>query len=132
MSLGGAGTCTDGPLPSEAPELHEATTYAWNHNIVVVAAAGNSYNTTVQVPASCDNVVSVASTDGSDAKSDFSTYGTWVKIAAPGTNIYSSVNPDLGGGLYGSKSGTSMATPHVAELPRSSGLRRTAHRNKQS
>ncbi len=109
MSLGGKDPC------SAAPVLQEAVTYAWNRNVVVVAAAGNSYNTDLQVPASCDNVVSVASTDSNDAKSSFSTYGTWVDIAAPGSSILSTVNPDISGGsTYGYKSGTSMATPHVA------------------
>jgi subtilisin family serine protease len=59
----------------------------------------------------------VASTDATDAKSDFSNYGTWVSVAAPGSDILSSVNPNLNGGNeYAYFSGTSMATPAVAGL----------------
>jgi subtilisin family serine protease len=56
------------------------------------------------------NIISVASTDTADAKSSFSNFGaTTVDIGAPGTNILSTV---LNNG-YGTKSGTSMATPVV-------------------
>ena len=59
----------------------------------------------------------MASTDESNAKSYFSNYGTWIPVAAPGSDILSSVNPNLNGGNeYASFSGTSMATPHVAGL----------------
>ena len=52
----------------------------------------------------------MAATDHNDRLASFSCYGaTSVDIAAPGVNILSTVP-----GGYGSKSGTSMATPHVA------------------
>lgn len=58
-----------------------------------------------------DNIVAVAATDASDQLASFSNYGrNSVDLAAPGVNIYST----LPGNTYGSKSGTSMATPHVA------------------
>lgn len=57
------------------------------------------------------NIIAVASTDRNDNLSPFSNYGaTSVDLAAPGSAIYSAIP----GGGYGIKSGTSMATPHVA------------------
>ncbi len=86
-----------------------------------VAAAGNGgadgigddNDTTPSYPASYDvpNVVSVAATDNKDALAGFSNYGaTSVDLAAPGVAIRST----LPNSTYGTYSGTSMATPHVA------------------
>lgn len=87
-----------------------------NAGHLYIAAAGNAANNndiTPFYPASyqSDYIVSVASTTKSDVLSSFSNYGaTSVDIAAPGSSIYSTTP----GGLYAYKSGTSMATPHVA------------------
>jgi thermitase len=109
MSLGGPGACSQA--------YQDAIDYAWSRNVVIVVAAGNNGGTAPMQPADCNHVVSVASTDAGDARSGFSNYGAWVAVAAPGAAILSSVNPALNGGaLYGVKSGTSMATPHVAGL----------------
>jgi thermitase len=109
MSLGGTGACSQ--------TFQDAINYAWGKNVVVVAAAGNSGGTGLFQPADCAHVVAVASTDATDAKSGFSNYGAWVHVAAPGSLIYSTVNPDLNdGNQYAYFSGTSMATPHVAGL----------------
>lgn len=81
-----------------------------------IAAAGNSAvdnDASPHYPSSYNspNVIAVASTDHNDKLSSFSNYGKKsVHIAAPGSSIYSTV-PD---GKYASKSGTSMATPHVS------------------
>jgi len=57
------------------------------------------------------NIISVAATDRNDALASFSNYGVnTVDLAAPGVSIYSTI---LNNG-YAYKSGTSMATPHVA------------------
>ncbi|KAF4531019.1 hypothetical protein B566_EDAN019021 [Ephemera danica] len=87
-------------------------------DILFVAAAGNygmnndidSYNpASYQLP----NVISVAATDHNDALASFSNYGRRkVHIGAPGVGIWSTVPFSD----YDSKSGTSMATPHVSGL----------------
>ncbi len=101
----------------------EAVKYAWDKGVIMAAAAGNFGNKTVNYPAHCENVIAVASTDNKDALSSFSTYGTWVDVAAPGSVIYSTLPissyklQQLKPGLktnYDYLSGTSMSTPMVA------------------
>jgi len=110
MSLGGS---------SGSSTLESAVNYAWNNGVVVVAAAGNNGNTAPVYPAYYANCIAVAATDQNDAKASFSTYGSWVDVAAPGVSIYSTMpnhSNSIGLTNYGSLSGTSMATPHVAGL----------------
>jgi subtilisin family serine protease len=80
-----------------------------------VAAAGNSESDIeiyVDYPASytLENIITVAATDQFDDLAYFSNYGKYsVDLCAPGVEILSTV-PD---NQYKSKSGTSMAAPHV-------------------
>ncbi|MBR1877346.1 MAG: S8 family serine peptidase [Lachnospiraceae bacterium] len=97
---------TAGTIAAEKSALQAAV----NNGITLIAAAGNETTDIMSYPAGYDNVIAVASTDSSDGLSSFSNYGNWVSIAAPGSDIYSTV---LNGG-YGTKSGTSMACPVVA------------------
>lgn len=76
---------------------------------VVFFAAGNE-NIENGVPANYEPIVAVAAITESGSKASYSNYGSFVDIAAPGSTIYST-------GLnskYESKSGTSMACPHVS------------------
>ncbi len=76
---------------------------------LIIAAAGNAAAAT-GAPANSPSVMSVASLDPTLGPSSFSNFGK-VEIAAPGRDVFSSVpRPNR----YGIKSGTSMATPHVA------------------
>ncbi|MFM9836627.1 MAG: choice-of-anchor D domain-containing protein [Cyclobacteriaceae bacterium] len=81
---------------------------------IVIFAAGNSNseNPANGYPGSYAPVFAVASTDHNDVRSSFSNYGTWVEIAAPGSNVYSTYPVTLGSYAY--LSGTSMACPHVS------------------
>ena len=76
---------------------------------VVIFAAGND-NIAYGAPAEYDGVIAVGSIARDGSKSSFSNYGDWVDIAAPGTEILST----LTGSTYGVMSGTSMACPHVS------------------
>lgn len=95
--------------------LFNAIQAAQNAGHIFVAAAGNSnvnIDTTPSYPASYNlaNVVAVASTTSTDARSSFSNYGVnTVDIAAPGSGIISTTPNNT----YSNYSGTSMATPHV-------------------
>lgn len=103
-----------------------AIAYAWSQGVVIVAAAGNDSNTTQLYPAAYNEVIAVAATDRFDNLASFSSFGnTWVSIMAPGENILST-EPDISCVLFVPgyvpgvddcltwKSGTSMASPHVA------------------
>ena len=80
---------------------------------LVVFAAGNSNSqTTGAYPGNYSPVLAVASTTHSGVKSSFSNYGSWVDIAAPGSNILSTYPTSQGS--YNTISGTSMACPHVS------------------
>lgn len=82
---------------------------ALSKGCLIIAAAGNSALPT-GAPANSPTIMSVASLDRNLAPSSFSNFGK-IEIAAPGRDVFSSVPRPT---RYGTKSGTSMATPHVA------------------
>jgi subtilisin family serine protease len=88
-----------------------AVDYAWSHGVVLAASAGNTGRENAHYPAAHENVIAVAATAANDSLCGFSTRGDFVDVAAPGCSVWSTVP-----GGYGWKSGTSMATPHVAGL----------------
>jgi thermitase len=98
--------------------LEDAINYAWSKGVVIAAAAGNNASSIPFYPAAYPNVIAVASTDINDHLASSSDYGDWVDVAAPGTNIYSTLplNDPLQPGGYGVMGGTSIASPHVAGL----------------
>jgi thermitase len=116
LSLGG---------PASSSTLQNAVNYAWNNGVVVVAAAGNSNDSSYTYPAAYTNAIAVAATDNQDKRAYFSSYGSkWVDVAAPGVYVFSTwkdgvsnVNPQpecYGTVCYKYASGTSMSTPIVA------------------
>jgi subtilisin family serine protease len=114
-----------GDFPSAS--LENALKYAYDKNIVIVAAAGNEGGA-VLYPAAYDAYcLAVAATNDSDERVDFSNsgglwesnFGPELDVAAPGEEIVSLVPTwyfGAGSFPYGTGSGTSQASPHVAGL----------------
>ena len=98
--------------PADSYLIHDAIRYAYDNNVVLVAAAGNSNDDFSGFPACYNEVISVSATDYYDKKAFFSSYGPFVDVAAPGTEILSTYRD----ASYESMSGTSMASPYVAGL----------------
>jgi len=99
MSIGGT---------SSSSTLQSACDNAYSKGIVLVGAAGNSGGAVIY-PAAYSSVIAVSAIDSANTRTSWSCYGPQVEFAAPGVSIKST----MPGGLYGFKSGTSMATPHV-------------------
>jgi subtilisin family serine protease len=126
--------------------VRRAVAYATGKGSLAVAAAGNSNydlankttdstspndspaipnrpinNDCLDMPTELPGVITVASTTQAVAKSSFSNFGlNVIDVAAPGSSILSTVL----NGNYGLKSGTSMASPHVAGV---AALMKSAH-----
>lgn len=121
MSLGGS---------QPDPAMQTAIDYAYDHNVVVVAAAGNcgtggelgcdpSKPGAMSYPALSKHVIAVGATDSSNQRASFSSYGPGLDVVAPGAGAI--VSPmwqphnqtsSYAGSLYG----TSFATPFVTSL----------------
>jgi subtilisin family serine protease len=79
---------------------------------IVTAASGNSGADDREYPAAdtLPGLLAVAASTQANTLAAFSTYGSWVKVAAPGDHILSTIP----GGGYAIWSGTSMAAPLAA------------------
>jgi subtilisin family serine protease len=106
-----------GDFPSVS--LENALKYAYDMDIVIVAAAGNDGGAVLYPAAYDDYCLAVAATDYNDERVDFSNYGPEIDVAAPGALIMSTVPTWLWGPdsfPYAWGDGTSQASPHVAGL----------------
>jgi len=105
MSLGGGG---------DFKEFYDAIRRAYDANIPIVCAAGNSSWDTgyLDFPATYNETIAVASINKNMNRSSFSSIGSNIDVAAPGSNILS-CTPKNNYEVY---SGTSMAAPFVTGL----------------
>lgn len=102
MSLGG---------PYPAASLEHAVTAAYKKGVTIICAAGNT-SEEVNYPAKYPESIAVSASDSSDQIAAFSSRGPEIAFIAPGVDVYSTTP----GASYSAKSGTSMASPHVAGL----------------
>ncbi len=120
MSLG----TPPGTPCSSSPSTQSAINDAVAAGAAVIVAAGNEATDASQVlPASCNNVITVAASDARGRLvTRYSNFGSTVEIMAPGGDVDRDDNgngqPDgvlsMVQGGYAYYNGTSMATPHVA------------------
>ncbi|RZU13870.1 type VII secretion-associated serine protease mycosin [Kribbella rubisoli] len=109
MSLGGEG---------DDPILHTAIQNAVAKGVVLVAAAGNTGDSSLHYPAAYPEVLSVGATNAAGVLTSFSTYGDSVDLAAPGYDI-TSTSPRAGTPAgyepyFLGLAGTSFSSPIVA------------------
>jgi serine protease len=119
MSLGGSGACD--------ATYQNAINSAVGRGTVVAVAAGNSNSDASGFrPASCNNVINVASLDREGNRASYSNYGAIIDLGAPGgetavagNGVLSTLNTGTttpGSATYAFYQGTSMASPHIAGL----------------
>ncbi len=107
MSLGGGqfnSVCDDQPLKPLIDQLRSVGV------VTVIASGNNGFSDSISAPACISSAISVGSTTKSDSVSSFSNSANILDLLAPGSNIISSILNNQ----FATKSGTSMATPHVA------------------
>jgi hypothetical protein len=128
-------------IEANSETLKDAVRYAYENNVVFVAAAGNDnvdvsrfspakITCATQANPNIDCVITVAATQESDQKAVYSNWGDLIDVSAPGGSDYpdfsilslkgKTIDPVLGVVVvnqhYLRLSGTSMATPHVSAV----------------
>ncbi len=69
--------------------LEDILEYAHSRNVVLVAAIGNFGDSTATYPARFSSTIAVGGTDSEDHITYFSSFGSWMDLAAPGLDILS-------------------------------------------
>ena len=93
--------------------LQTALNNAWNAGVVIVAAAGNNNNTNPFYPAYYPVCIAVAACNLDGTRSRVSTYGSWVDVAAPSGDVYSTTSSTDNSYSRNRDGATSYAAPFV-------------------
>ncbi len=91
--------------------LDSAVTAALSAGITMIASSGNDGEGMVMYPAAYPGVIAVSAVDSFDLKAEFSNYGEFLDISAPGVNLYSSMSGQYEWGWW---SGTSFSASVVS------------------
>jgi len=92
--------------------LKKAVKYTAQKGIIIVSAAGNNGYSLPVYPASYKEVIAVGAIDESDQKAEFSNYGDYLDVVAPGVDVISTYLDNQ----YINVTGTSIAAPHISAL----------------
>ncbi len=105
---------------SNSGGLNAAVDNLLAHDVMVIAAAGNSNSSSADFLGTKAGVMNVAATDINGHGASFTNHGDWVDVAAPGVDIVSTYrspsDSDPNNHYIASMSGTSMAAPHVCGI----------------
>jgi thermitase len=99
-------------MEDHSERLEKAINYAWEHGVLIIAAAGNNGDDAPIYPAYYGKTMAVTALGEKGRLAPLANYGDWVDIAAPGFDVYST----LPGDNYGYKTGTSFATAYVSGI----------------
>lgn len=112
--------------PTSSQTEYRAVQYAYDRDVVLVAASGNEFARSVSYPAAYPEVIAVGAVRASGTRSPYSNTGNGLEIVAPGGDLNRDDNGDgyadgvlqetvqNGQFTYVFWEGTSMAAPHVA------------------
>lgn len=96
---------------SYTPSLQSAVNACYSAGVIMAVAAGNDNSSTADYLATTNKCLDVAATTSTDGKADFSNYGSWVDLCAPGVGILTTA---IDG--YVVTQGTSFSSPLTAGL----------------
>jgi subtilisin family serine protease len=102
-------TCIGAAASSYSQTLRDAVYYAYGRGSLLVAPTYYPY------PAAFSHVLGVTASDHNDGHPQWTAYGSYVDVAAPGEEIVSTFWRGTGSS-YGASSSTRAATAHVAGL----------------
>lgn len=111
MSLGGGRYTSEAQCDHDFTAMKAAIDNLRVANIATVIAAGNEgFTDALSAPGCISTAIGVGAVSSADIIAGFSNSATFLDLLAPGVGI-NSAEP---GGVYEFRSGTSMASPHVA------------------
>ncbi len=94
----------------DSKAISGAVDFASDRGIILIAACGNESTNALMYPAAYGDVIAVSAFDTNEEFADFSNYGTYIDVCAPGVDVYSSTAGEYNWGTW---SGTSFAAPFV-------------------
>ena len=95
--------------PVDNPLIAEAVAYANDHDVLIIASSGNSEGADATYPAAYPSVISVGAVDARGEHLEFSNYGKYLSLTAPGYGV----NAAWPGNRHTRLSGTSASAPIV-------------------